>query len=242
MSFGLNNFTPSEGTYVSKILLPGTHTCRIIDLKLEKTPYDNAQYNLIFVLEGPDMGEDFKGIDIDKMNPAKGSYKGQIASVRSGQFAFKDWEYKGKVIGRDESIQNFLGTFLTQVGLLEKFQQLGVEADTIEDLVTNIKLFIAKPSLTFAFTIGAQKYYKDGSEYPNYSLFLPKKAEGKFAYAKDETDPKLIIFNEDVHVYEKKAAEPSPEVAGFEPATNNAPVFKDDSSLFQENINDLMLP
>ena len=49
-SFSLNNFTPSEGNFVSKILLPGTHKCRIIDLKLERPPYDRDQYNLIFRL------------------------------------------------------------------------------------------------------------------------------------------------------------------------------------------------
>jgi hypothetical protein len=240
MSFGLNNFTPSEGNYVSKILLPGTHTCRIIDLRLEKTPYDAEQYNLIFVLEGPDLGEDFKGVDINKLDPSKGTYKGQIASVRASQYAFKDWEYKGKTIKRDDSIQSFLGVFLTQVGLLNKFQELGIEADTIDELVTNVKAFIAKPSLTFAFTIGAQRYYKDGSEYPNYSLFLPKKSEGKYAYAKDETDPKLIEFNESVHVYEKKAPEVTEEVTSFAPAASN--VFAASAPVFQDNLNDLQLP
>ena len=90
MAFSLNDFNPAEGNYVSKILLPGTHKCRIIDLKLERPPYDKDQYNLIFVLEGEEIGDGFEGIQVDRNNPARGNYKGQIASVRSGQFGFKE--------------------------------------------------------------------------------------------------------------------------------------------------------
>jgi hypothetical protein len=245
MSFGLNDFKPSEGNYVSKIMLPGTHECKLLDLKLEAPPYDKSQYNLIFVLEGPDLGEDFKGLAINRLDPSKGNYKGQIASVRSGQYGYKDWVYNGKDIKRDESIQNFLGGFLTQVGLLEEFKTLGIEADTIEELVTNVKNFIVSKNTTFAFTIAGQKYFKDGSEYPNYSLFLPKKVEGKFPFAATLEDEKLLPFNEAVHITEKgvAASTPSEIVEGFAPA---AQVFTEppvtQPVMFEEKVNDLNLP
>jgi hypothetical protein len=246
-TFSLNNYNPSEGNYVSKILLPGTHKCRIVDLKLEKPPYDNEQYNLIFVLEGEEIGDGFEGIQIDRANPSLGNYKGQIASVRSGQYGFKDWEYKGKTIKRDESIQNYLGSFLKQLGLLEKFQGLNVQCDTIEELVYGIKKFICKPDFWLFFTVGGQKYYKDNSDYPNYSLFLPKRTEGKYAYAITSDDANFMHFNEAAHVYEKKVAQESSEtVSEFSPAPSedvfgSAPQAAN-NVVFDSTVNDLQLP
>ena len=246
-TFSLNNYNPSEGNYVSKILLPGTHKCRIIDLKLERPPYDRDQYNLIFVLEGEEIGDGFEGIQINRLDPSKGNYKGQIASVRSGQFGFKDWVYKGKTILRDESIQNFLGSFLKQLGLLEKFQGLNIQCDTIEDLVVAIRNFICKPDFWLYFTIGGQKYFKDGSDYANYSLFLPKRTEGKYAYALTAEDPNFLQFNEAVHIYEKKVSEDTSEaVSEFSAAPAAQDIFNDtpavNTPVFDDNVSDLQLP
>jgi hypothetical protein len=244
-TFSLNNYNPSEGNYVSKILLPGTHKCRIIDLKLERPPYDKEQYNLIFVLEGEELGDGFEGVQIDRNNAARGNYKGQIASVRSGQFGFKDWVYKGKTISRDESIQSFTGSFLNQLGLLEKFKSLNIECNTIEELVTAIKNFICRKDFWLYFTIGGQKYYKDGSDYPNYSLFLPKRTEGKYAYAINAEDPNFMQFNEAVHIYEKKVSEDTSEtVSEFSAAPATQDIFNPANSapIFEDNVNDLQLP
>jgi hypothetical protein len=244
-TFSLNNYNPSEGNFVSKILLPGTHKCRIIDLKLERPPYDRDQYNLIFVLEGEEIGDGFEGVQINRLDPSQGTYKGQIASVRASQFAFKDWEYKGKIIKRDDSIQNFLGSFLKQLGLLDKFQTLNIHCDTIEELISAIKGFICKPDSWYYFTIGGQKYFKDGSDYPNYSLFLPKRTEGKYAYALTTEDATFIKFDETLHVYEKKTTEnTSNAVSEFSVAPSND-VFGSmaaNTPMFQDNVNDLQLP
>lgn len=244
-SFSLNNYTPSEGSYVSKILLPGTHKCRIIDLKLERPPYDKEQYNLIFVLEGEAMGDDFEGIQINRLDPSKGNYKGQIASVRSGQFGFKDWVYKGKTISRDESIQNFAGSFLKQIGMLDKFKALNIQCDTIEELVISIKNFVCRPDFWLFFTIGGQKYYKEGSEYANYSLFLPKRTEGKYAYALTEDDATFLPFNEAVHIYEKKVSDDNSEtISEFSAAPVSEDIFNpaNSSPIFEDNVSDLQLP
>ena len=244
-TFSLNNYNPSEGNYVSKILLPGTHKCRIVDLKLENPPYDKEQYNLIFVLEGEEIGDGFEGVQINRLDPSKGTYKGQIASVRSGQFGFKDWVYKGKTITRDDSIQSFTGSFLNQLGLLEKFKSLNIECNTIEELVMSIKNFICRPDFWLYFTIGGQKYYKDGSEYANYSLFLPKRTEGKYAYAMNAEDPTFLQFNEAVHVYEKKVSEANSEtVSEFSAAPTSQDIFNpaNSSPIFEDNVSDLQLP
>jgi hypothetical protein len=243
MSFSLNNYSAAESTFVQKGLQPGTHLCKVLDLKLERPPYDANQYNLIFSLEGPDLGADFEGFPINRLDPSKGNHKGQTSNVKANQYGFKDWEYKGKNISRDESIQNFLGTFLKQVNLLDQFQGMDVNADTIEDLVAEVRAFLIKGEYKFYFTLGAQKYFKEGSEYPSYALYLPKKLEGKFAYANTAEDAKFAQFNEAIHVYEKKAAEPTTGdtmndlAAGFAPA---AEVFS--APVFENNINDLQLP
>ena len=203
-SFGLSDY--KEGNYVSKILLPGTHKCQILDLKLEPAPYDKNVFNLSFFLQGEEQGEDFEGLQIDRNNPGRGNYKGQVGYVKSGQFPFKDWVYKGKNITKEDSIQTFLGGFLKQIGELEKFQAKGSSYDSLNDLVNAVKTHICKPDFFVHFTIGAQKYYKDGSEYASYSLFLPKRAEGKYAYATTAENPTFMAFNETLHVQEKKPA------------------------------------
>jgi len=248
MSFSLNNFAAGESTFVQKGLQPGTHQCSILDLKLEKPPYDPNQYNLVFSLMGPELGDDFEGFQVNRLDPSKGNYKGQIGNVKANQYGFKDWEYKGKTISRDESIQNFLGTFLKQVNLLDQFQGQNINAESIEDLVAEIRAFLIKGEYTFFFTLGAQRYYKDGSEYPNYALYLPKRLEGKFAYASTAEDSKLAAFNEAIHVYDKKVAgavteETATLAQGFAPA---ADVFgaspMSAPPVFEENVNDLQLP
>lgn len=241
MSFSLNNFQPTEGTFVQKSLQPGTHECTILDVKLEKPPYDPNQYNLIFSLMGPELGEDFEGFQVNRLDPSKGHYKGQTSNVKANQFGFKDWEFKGKLISRDESIQNFLGSFLKQLNLLDQFQGLNYHADSIEDLVAEVRSFLIKGNYKIHFTIAAQKYFKEGSEYPSYALYLPKKTEGKFAYANTADDAKLIPFNEAIHIVEKKTAETADTtaspLAGFAPASE---VFTQPA--FDTNINDLQLP
>jgi len=247
MSFSLNNFSAAESTFVQKGLQPGTHQCSILDLKLEKPPYDPNQYNLVFSLMGPELGGDFEGFQINRLDPSKGNYKGQIGNVKANQYGFKDWEYKGKSISRDESIQNFLGTFLKQVNLLDQFQGQNINAESIEDLVAEIRAFLIKGEYTFFFTLGAQRYYKDGSEYPNYALYLPKRLEGKFAYANTAEDPKLAVFNEAIHVYDKKVAgavteETATLTQGFAPAADVFGSPMASAPVFEENVNDLQLP
>lgn len=243
MSFSLNNYSAAESTFVQKSLQPGTHQCKVLDLKLEKPPYDANQYNLIFTLEGPELGEDFEGFPLNRLDPSKGHYKGQTSNVKANQYGFKDWEYKGKAILRDDSIQNFLGTFLKQLNLLDQFQGMNVSAETIEDLVSEVRAFLIKGEFKIYFTLGAQKYFKEGSEYPSYALYLPKRLEGKFAYSNSLEDAKFAHFNEEVHIYEKKVVDATAEsamgdlAAGFAPA---AQVFS--APIFENNINDLQLP
>jgi hypothetical protein len=243
MSFSLNNYQPAENTFVQKSLQPGTHQCTILDLKLEKPPYDPNQYNLVFSLMGPELEEDFVGFQINRLDSSKGNYKGQTSNVKANQYGFKDWEYKGKNISRDESIQNFLGTFLKQLNLLDQFQGMNVDAETIEDLVAEVRAFLIKGGYKIYFTIAAQKYFKEGSEYPSFALYLPKRTEGKFAYANTADDAKLIPFNEEVHIVLKKTAETPQTGTGDSLVTSFAPADQVFSApVFEENINDLQLP
>ena len=247
MSFSLKDF--KEGSYVSKILTPGEHFCRVVDLKLEKPPYDANAYNLVFVLEGEDLGEEFEGLPIDRLNPARGNYKGQIASVKASQFAYKDWNYKGKDISRDQSIQTFLGTFLKQVGLLEKVQALDISADTIEDFVAEIKSFLTDKNndFRFYFTIAGQKYYKEGYDTPNYSLYLPKKTDGKYGFAASQESSSFLKFNEAEHITERKSDGDATPVSEFSAPSDSlftTPVTEipPTETLFQDNVSDLQLP
>ena len=72
--FKSSNYKESEGSSVPKILTPGTHYCRIVDVTLDISAYNKEAYFIVLKLEGVDQGDKFKGIDIDKNNPSLGSY------------------------------------------------------------------------------------------------------------------------------------------------------------------------
>ena len=56
--FKSTSFNPNGGSSsVPKILSPGTHFCRILDMKLETPPYNTEAYSINLLVEGEDQGD-----------------------------------------------------------------------------------------------------------------------------------------------------------------------------------------
>lgn len=205
--FNSKNFNPNAGSNVPKIMNPGTHYCRIVDMKLDTPPYKKDSYFVVLTLEGMDRGDDFQGIAVDKLNPARGNYRGQIANVRSGRFPFSTYTYDGREIMRDDQIFRWVNNLAKQLGVLEKMNAENVEANTIEEYVDAVKRYVVNPELWAHHTFGGQEYFTEGYDKPNYRLFYPK-PEGKllpFAAMEDENGHpvNLIAFDKVKHIVVK---------------------------------------
>lgn len=219
--FKSTSFNPNAGVSVAKIMSPGTHYCRIIDITLDIPPYKTDAYSVNLLLEGTDRGDEFQGIAIDKNNPGLGNYRGQIANVRSGRYPFSDYNYQGKDIMRDDQIFRWVNNLAKQMGVLDKMNADNVAASTIEEYVDAVKKYLTNPELWGYFTIGGQEYFQDGYEKPNYRMFFPKQ-EGKLlpfsALENDERQPlNLLPYDREKHIIPAKdqPAAKAESVEGF---------------------------
>lgn len=219
MNFSANEYTHNTGSS-SKILAPGEHYCRILEVGLSTPPWKAEAYFITLKLEGPDMGADFEGIALDKNNPAMGTHKGQIATVNSFKFPFSDYNYNGKDIMRDNQIFNWINALATQLGVFEDIQRAKINAATIEDYVAKVSPFLTNPELWATFTVAGREYYKDGYDRPNYNLYFPKKEGKNFPYTvkNDEAGNPvagLIRYDETKHIDKAEKPATSTEVDSF---------------------------
>jgi hypothetical protein len=216
------------GNGVPKIIQPGTHYCRIVDIYLDAPAYDKEAYFVNIKLEGVDRGDEFEGLDIDKNNPSLGKYRGQVGTIKSAQYPFSTYTYEGKVVQRDNQIYNWINHLAKQMGILKKMNEKGVEGETIEEYVTEVRKYLIDPELWGHFTIAGKEYFNEGYSNPNYRLFLPKVEARKnlFPFSALEDDDRkplnLIQFNDEAHIIlskERPDAEMTvEEVKSFEPS------------------------
>lgn len=249
--FKSSNFKETASSGIPKILAPGTHYCRVVDLTLDAPPYNKEAYFVNVKLEGVDRGDEFDGIAIDKNNPALGKYRGQIGNIKSGEWPFSTYTYEGKVIQRDNQIYNWVNNLAKQMGVLGKMNEKGVEADTIEDYVMEVRKFLIDPELWGHFTIGGSEYFNEGYTNPNYRLFFPKAQPRKnlFPFSALENDDRkphnFIEFNPEVHIIKAKEKDvtPAETVDSFEPkATSTESTLADDFPTPGQSSSDLDLP
>lgn len=212
--FKSNSFNPNAGTGSQKMMNPGTHYARVVNIALDAPPYDTNAYSVVLTLEGQDQGDDFQGIAIDKLNPALGNYRGQVAFVKSGRWPFSNYSYNGKDITRDEQIFRWVNNLAKQLGVLDRMNADNVEASSIEEYVAAVKRYIVNPELWAFHTIGGQEYFNEGYDKPNYRLFYPK-AEGKAfpfsALIDNEGKPAgLLAYDAVKHIIIKEQEAPAP--------------------------------
>lgn len=222
-----------SGSNVPKVLQPGTHYCRVVDMYLDAPSYDKESYFVVLKLEGVDRGDEFDGLDVDKNNPSLGKYRGQIGNIKSGQYPFSTYTYEGRVIQRDNQIYNWVNNVAKQMGVLKTMNEKGVEGETIEEYVTEVRKYLIDPELWGHFTVAGKEYFTEGYSNPNYRLFFPKVETRKNQYpfsALEDDDRKplnLIHFNADVHIVAAKdrpeAEMTTEEIKSFEPSTGIQP-------------------
>lgn len=181
-----------------KTINPGNKVLKINSLELEDFKFIGGAYHLILHVETePIVG--FEGFAIDKDNPEKGHYAGQIGKVKASQYAFADGETKSGIkIQRDRSILIFLQNFCKTLGINEWMQAQHNKHETIEDFIAAFNKTAPFKDKYLEFCI-AGKEYVGKTGYTNYDMWLPKAENGKYAFGEVE-EGKVIRYDEEKHL------------------------------------------
>jgi hypothetical protein len=186
------------GSGLPKTISPGNKVLKINNIELEEFKFIKDSYHLILHVETEPI-EGFEGFALDKDNPDKGSYKGQIGRVKASQYAFADGETKtGVKIQRDRSILIFLQNLCKTMGINEWMQAQHNKHDTIEDFVEAFNATAPIKDKYLEFCI-AGKEYVGKTGYTNYDMWLPKAENGKYAFGEVE-EGRVLVYDENKHL------------------------------------------
>lgn len=222
------NITPA-GSGIPKQIQPGNVSAKILSIYLDRPAFlKNGEYNVVFNMEGPDLGDDFEGFFIDKDDPSKGRHKGAVGRVKAQEFAFSTGTTKtGIKINRDTEIVRFLHNLFNAMGKGKWYADLDNKYPTIEALVEGINNEKPFENIFLNWCIAGKEY--DGKNgYKNYDLFLPKfTKEGAPVEQEgiEAASSRLYAFDPAKHIKAKTAAK---KVEGF---SGDAVATKSDFSL-----------
>lgn len=186
------------GNGLPKTISPGNHVLKINMIDLEDFKFiEGAKHLILHVETEPIAG--FEGFALDKDNPEKGHYDGQIGRVKASQYAFADGETKtGIKIQRDRSILIFLQSLCKTLGVNDWFTEQDGKHDTIEDFIDAFNASAPIKDKYLEFCIAGREY-EGKTGYTNYDMWLPKSENRKYSFGEIE-EGKVITFDESKHL------------------------------------------
>lgn len=195
---GLSTTDLPQGGGLPKTIQPGNHTLKINSVYLDDFRFIEGAKHLIMNVETEEL-EGFEGFMIDKDDPSKGNYKGQIGRVKASQYAFADGQTKSGIkIYRDRSVLMFLQNLCRALGKTDWFQAQDNKHDTIEEFVEAFNEEAPFKDVYMDFCI-AGKEYESKSGYTNYDMWLPKSTKNAHAFVERDSD-RLLQYNEADHL------------------------------------------
>ena len=204
------NINTDGGMSTPKTLAPGNTMFKINGVFLDSVPYKVGAYQVRLEVEGPDMGEDFEGFFIDKNDPSKGRYAGQVGRIRFSEYPYSDGETpKGDIIVRDTELVKALTSLCRTLGCSDWMTAQDEKHDTIESLFTqfnNDKPFTG----IYLRACVAGREYTNKAGYLSYDLYLPKYSRQGVAYENssvDEAISKVVKFSDETHIKKSKVSE-----------------------------------
>jgi hypothetical protein len=198
MGLSTTDLGTGSGNGLPKTISPGNHVLKINMLDLEEFKFiDGAKHLILHVETEPIDG--FEGFALDKDNPEKGHYAGQIGRIKASQYAFADGETKSGIkIQRDRSILIFLQNLCKSLGVNDWFTDQDGKHDTIEDFIEAFNKTAPIKDKYLEFCV-AGKEYEGKTGYTNYDMWLPKAENKKYAFGEVE-EGKVITFDESKHL------------------------------------------
>ena len=195
------------GSGLPKTISPGNKVLKINNVELEEFKFITGAFHLILHVETEPIAG-FEGFALDKDNPDKGHFAGQIGRIKASQYAFADGETKtGIKIQRDRSILIFLQNLCKTLGINDWMQSQHNKHETIEDFIEAFNRTAPIKDKFLEFCI-AGKEYVGKTGYTNYDMWLPKAENGKYAYGEVE-EGKVIRYDESKHLKKLETKEVS---------------------------------
>lgn len=186
------------GNGMPKTIAPGNNVLKINRVWLEPFKYIDNAYHLYMDVETEPL-EDFEGFMIDKDDPSKGHYAGQVGRVKASQYAYADGVTKtGIKIQRDRSIMIFLQNLCNALGKGEWMAAQDEKHPTIEDFVKAFDNEKPFKDIYLEFCI-AGKEYMNKAGYTSYDMWLPKSSRDGYAYGAVDGG-KVMKFDENTHL------------------------------------------
>lgn len=186
-----------------KTVEPGERILKINNVHLKQFDFmkEEGSYFLILDVETKPI-PGFEGFLIDKDDPAKGCYKGQIGSVKTNQYSYKDGETKSGVkTDRNLDILRMIKSICIATGCLAWFDKADGKYETIEEFVEAFSKDAPFAGKYLKFCIAGKEYVNKTNGYINYDLHLPKWQKGRVLFeAENATPSKLVKFNPDDHI------------------------------------------
>ncbi len=189
------------GGALPKTIVPGMTTVRINSVELNQPPFAVAEKGYFFVLNVETKPiEGFEGFMVDKEDPSKGNYAGQIGRVKTNPWFYKDGVTKGGVkIQRDVEIMKQLKHICAAVG-----SPMDFKAETIEEMVAAFNEAKPYADKWLDMCVGGKEFARDNG-FIGYDLFLPKMNQQKVVMEISGTTPsKLLAYDEAVHLVKMK--------------------------------------
>jgi len=204
MALSTTDLGKEGGNGLPKTIAPGNHTVKINSVELEDFKFiDGAKHIILQVETEPISG--FEGFMIDKDDPSKGHYAGQVGKVKASQYAFADGTTKSGIqIQRDRSILIFLQNLCKAMDKNSWFADQDNKHDSIEDFVTAFNNDAPFKDVYLDVCV-AGKEYEGKSGYTNYDMWLPKGSKDGYAYVTKGGN--VLKYNEDDHLKKMEVKE-----------------------------------
>lgn len=208
----------SSGGFIPKMITPGKRIVKINEVKLRKSFEDKL--DIVLSLETKPVEEEgFEGFMIDRTDPSKGTYKGQVGQVKLSRYSYSNQEYKdGRWIDsdrntkdepykvRDERIVKALNSLFMVFG--KKLAEVGSKFKTLDELMDAVNKKGKLSEQWIECIIGAREYFnKDGYKQNDLFIVSPKK-DNNITYnsmrLEDNTLVTMIEFDPKEHVIPPK--------------------------------------
>jgi len=196
-----------------KLIEPGNVIAKINNIIFEKAVFkkkdekDPDSWNIIFHIEGPDLGKDFEGFFIDYGNPAKGRHRGLVGKVKADEWPFKDGITKGGTkIERDKLLLRFLHNTCEALGLNSWLDEEDNKHDSVDSLIQKFCTDgLYKDKWLRMCIMG--KEYLNSKKFLNYDMAFPKFSKTNVPFELESvpaSQSRVILFDPSTHIRKKK--------------------------------------
>jgi hypothetical protein len=199
------NIPTGGGGGVPKVIQPGNVIAKILGVELEPFKFKEGAEFLVLMLETEPIGGDFDGFAVDKDDPTGPKHKGQIARVKTNEYAYADSTTKtGINISKETEIVKILKNLCVALDCVSWLEEQDGKHATVKSLVEAFNIDQPFKDIYLNWCI-AGKEYQGKTGYTNYDTFLPKFSKTGVPFeAVGVKASKLIAYNPTEHIRKKK--------------------------------------